>query len=424
MRIVYTPHPVTDRSSALSRKYLEGLNPISGKPILEDIVAALTEPVSDEDKGTGFLPREPRTRFLEPETVENLEKYFYENNFTDELPIVLPTEEKVAAMLKATSHRPDELVGKMAASPPHEAWEYTVEMVAVNAVMSGAKPEYFPAILAIASTGATSLISSTSSYARMALFNGPVAKEIGMNSGIGAMGPFNRANATIGRCWTLISKNLGGSGTPGETYMGSQGSPLNYNNLCFPETEEGLPPGWKPFHVQKGFKPAESVVSIFGGWSLSNIAWYTPLPVHEVIRGWLEHFFSTSVTQATIIMDPTVAADVAAAGFDSKKAFADYLIRNTGTPGWLYWQTRQEEMQQGRKGAEPFASYLKLGKENVVPVSRFTGKAVMGTPVNPSVNFPASPTPIEIIVMGGGTNTYWSGGDFSYQSSTSIDEWR
>ena len=92
MRIVYTPHPVTDRSSALSRKYLEGLNPISGKPILEDIVAALTEPVSDEDKGTGFLPREPRTRFLEPETVENLEKYFYENNFTDELPIVLPTE--------------------------------------------------------------------------------------------------------------------------------------------------------------------------------------------------------------------------------------------------------------------------------------------------------------------------------------------
>ena len=244
------------------------------------------------------------------------------------------------------------------------------------------------------------------------------------NSGIGAMGPFNRANATIGRCWTLISKNLGGSGTPGETYMGSQGSPLNYNNLCFPETEEGLPPGWKPFHVQKGFKPAESVVSIFGGWSLSNIAWYTPLPVHEVIRGWLEHFFSTSVTQATIIMDPTVAADVAAAGFDSKKAFADYLIRNTGTPGWLYWQTRQEEMQQGRKGAEPFASYLKLGKENVVPVSRFTGKAVMGTPVNPSVNFPASPTPIEIIVMGGGTNTYWSGGDFSYQSSTSIDEWR
>jgi hypothetical protein len=424
LRMVYTPHPVTDRSSGISRKYLEGRDPVTGRLILEEIVAALTEPVSNEDKGTGFLPRDSRTRLLEPDTSENLEKYFYENNFTDGLPIVLPTEEKVAEMLKATSHEPDEPVGRMAASTPHEAWEYTVEMVAVNAVMSGAEPEYFPAILAIASTGATSLISSTSSYARMALFNGPVVKEIGMNSGVGAMGPFNRANATIGRCWTLISKNLGGSGTPGETYMGSQGTSLNYNNLCFPETEEGLPPGWKPFHVQKGYRQEESVVSIFGGWSLSNIAWYSPLPIYQVIRGWLEHFFSTSVSGATIIMDPTVAADIAAAGFDSKEMYADYLIRNTGTPGWLYWQTRQKEMQQAGEGVEPFASYLKLGEKNVVPVSRFTGEAVMGVPVNPSVNFPRSPTPIEIVVMGGKTNTYWSGGDFSYSYGESIDKWR
>ncbi len=424
MRTVFTPHPVTDRSSGVSRKYLEGKDPVTGKPFLEEIIAALTEPVSKEDGETGYLPREPRPRFLVPDTVESLEKYFYENNFTDGLPIVLPTEEKVAEMLKATSHEPEEYVGKMAASTPHEAWEYTVEMVAVNAVMSGAKPEYFPAILALASTGATSLISSTSSYARMALFNGPIVQEIGMNSGVGAMGPFNRANATIGRCWTLISKNLGGSGTPGETYMGSQGTSLNYNNLCFPETEEELPPGWQPFHVQKGFQRSESVISIFGGWSLNNIAWYSPMPIYQVIRGWLEHFFSTSVTGATIIMDPTVAADIAAAGFDSKRAYADYLIRNTGTPGWLYWQTRQEELRQAERGVEPYASYIKLGENNVIPVSRFTGEAVMGVPVNPSVNFPRSPTPIEIIVMGGKTNTYWSGGDFSYASSTTVDKWR
>ncbi|MEJ2109989.1 MAG: hypothetical protein P8Z37_08760 [Acidobacteriota bacterium] len=424
MRIVYTPHPVTDRSPEISRKYLEGKDPVTGKPILEEIVDALTEPVSGEDKGTGFLPRESRPRFLDPDTEGNLERYFYENNFTDGLPIILPTEEKVAEMLKATSHRPDEVVGKMAASTPHEAWEYTVEMVAVNAVMSGAKPEYFPAILAIASTGATSLVSSTSSYARMALFNGPFDEEIGMNSGVGALGPFNRANATIGRCWTLISKNLGGSGTPGETYMGSQGTPLNYSNLCFPETEDGLPEGWIPFHAQKGFEPSESVVSIFGGWSLDNIAWFSPLPIHQVIRGWLEHFFSTVVTGATIIVDPTVAADIAAAGFDSQKAFADYLIRNTGTPGWLYWQTRREEMEQARQGIEPYASYLSLGEDNVLPISRFKGDLVIGVPVNPSVNFPRSSTPIEIIVMGGKTNTYWSGGDFSYATSASIDEWR
>jgi hypothetical protein len=424
MRMVYTPHPVTDRPAALRRKYLEGKDPITGNPILEEIVAGLTKPLSDEDKQTGFLPRPPRTRLLEPDTAENLERYFYDNEFTDGLPIVLPTEKKVADMLQATSHKPDEIVGRMAPSTPHEAWEYTVEMVAVNAVMSGAKPEYFPAILALASTGATSLVSSTSSYARMALFNGPVVQEIGMNSGIGAMGPFSRANSTIGRCWTLISKNLGGSGKSGETYMGTQGSALNFSNLCFPETEDGLPSGWNPFHVQKGFKKTDSVVSIFGGWSLSDICWYTPLPIYRVIRGWLEHFFSTSVGGATLILDPTVAADVSAAGFKSKEAYADYLVKNTGTPGWLYWQTRQKELEQAKKGVEPFASYLKVGENGVIPISRFAERLTIGVPVNAFSGFPAYRTPIEIIVTGGGTNTYWSGGDFAYSASVSIDKWR
>jgi hypothetical protein len=75
MRMVYTPHPVTDRPAAICRKYLEGKDPITGNPILEEIVAGLTMPLSDEDKQTGFLPRSPRTRLLEPDTVENLEKY-------------------------------------------------------------------------------------------------------------------------------------------------------------------------------------------------------------------------------------------------------------------------------------------------------------------------------------------------------------
>ncbi len=424
MRMVYTPHPVTDRPAVLCREYLEGKDPLSGKPILQEIVEVLTKPLSDEEKKTGFLPRAPRTRLLEPDTAENLENYFHDNNFTDGLPIVLPTEQRVAEMLKATSRDSDELVGTMRPSPPHEAWEYTVEMVAVNAVMAGAKPEYFPAILAIASTGVTSLFSSTSSFARMALFNGPIVQEIGMNTGIGAMGPFNRANSTIGRCWTLISKNLGGSGKPGETYLGSQGNALSYSNLCFPETEAGLPAGWNPVHVQKGFKRSDSVVSIFSGWSLSDIAWYSPMPIHQVIRGWLEHFFSTSVGGATVILDPTVAADVAAAGFNSKEAFAEYLAKSTGTPGWLYWQTRQEELKQAKEGVEPYASYLKQGEGAVIPISRFMRGAAMGSRINASEDTPTNPTSIEIVVTGGETNTYWTGTDFGYVASASIDAWR
>jgi hypothetical protein len=313
----------------------------------------------------------------------------------------------------------------MRPSPPHEAWYYTVEMVAVNAVMAGAKPEYFPTILAIASKGLTSMFSSTSSFARMVVVNGPVVKEIGMNTGIGALGPVSRANSSIGRCWTLISKNLGGSGKPGETYLGSQGNQLNYNNICFPETEDGLPPGWKPLHVQKGFNKNESVVSLFSGWSLNDIAWYSPLPIHEVIRGWLEHFFSFGTTQVTLILDPIVAADVASKGYKSKEAFAQYLADNTGTPGWLYWSQNRNALKQAKSGVEPYATWLKQGEGAVVPASRYKGRFRRSNSsfiASKDNNEPT--TSIEIVVTGGGTNTFWSGGDFGYAGSASVDQWR
>jgi hypothetical protein len=425
LRITYTPHPITDRPADLCRKYVAGNDPLTRQPMLQEIYVGLTKPLSEEDSKAGFLKREPRTRLLEPDTPDNLMEYFHEQGFTDGNPVILPTEERVAEMLKATSREPDEWVGQMRPSPPHEAWYYTVEMVAVNAVMAGAKPEYFPTILAIASKGFTSMFSSTSSFARMVVVNGPVVKEIGMNTGIGALSPVNRANSSIGRCWTLISKNLGGSGKPGETYLASQGNNLSYNNLCFPEAEDGLPPGWNPLHVQKGFKKSESVISLFSGWSINDIAWYSPLPQHEVIRGWLEHFFSFGTSQATLILDPIVAADVASKGYSSKEAFARWLADNTGTPGWLYWSQHQNELKQAKEGVEPYAGWLAKGEGTVVPVSRYRGRfrrsnsSFMASKDN---NEPT--TSIEIVVTGGGTNTFWSGGDFGYAGSASVDQWR
>lgn len=426
MRITYTPHPITDRPADLCRKYVAGNDPISGQPMLAQIHAALTRPLSAEDSKAGFLKRDPRSRLFEPNTPDRLMDYFHAQGFTDGNPVILPTEKKVAEMLKATSRRPDEWVGQMRPSPPHEAWYYTVEMVAVNAVMAGAKPEYFPTILAIASKGLTAMFSSTSSFARMVVVNGPVAGEIGMNAGIGAMGPLNQANSSIGRCWTLISKNLGGSGKPGETYLGSQGNPLNYNNLCFPENEEGLPPGWNPLHVQKGFKKSDSVVSLFSGWSMSDIAWYSPLPIHEVVRGWLEHFFSFGTTQAAIVLDPIVAADIASKGYGSKEAFAAYLADNTGTPGWLYWSQNESQLQQAKAGVEPYAGWLKQGPGAVVPVSRYKkgGQAARNPAFMASKDSGEPTNSIEIVVTGGGTNTFWSGGDFGYAGSASVDQWR
>src|SRR5207253_11252127 len=182
-------------------------------------------------KGVGFDRSTPR--LCEPDTAENVEQLFLEQNWTDKLPIVLPTEARVEAMLKHTHHKPDEVVGHMRPTHFREYWEYTVEKVAVNAVMAGARPEYFPVILAIAASGVSGRGSTTSSAAGMVVVNGPVCDEIGMNSGTGALGPYNHANATIGRAFGLLSQNLQGGSEPGLTYMGSQGNNYAYNCVTF-----------------------------------------------------------------------------------------------------------------------------------------------------------------------------------------------
>jgi hypothetical protein len=99
-------------------------------------------------------------------TEDNLQRLFIENHWTDMLPIVLPTEARVEAMLKGTSHPPEKIVGRLRPTVFREAWESTVEKVAVNAVMAGARPEYLPVILALASSGITARSSSTTSSRR------------------------------------------------------------------------------------------------------------------------------------------------------------------------------------------------------------------------------------------------------------------
>jgi len=262
MRQVYIPHPVMGKTEAELRAYIEGNSPQTGRPVMQEIVEGLTEVLTDEDlKGLTF--ERSTQRLCDPATEDELNQLFLDNDWTDKLPIILPTEARVAEMLEHTTRKPSEIVGHMAATHFREYWEYTVEKVAVNAVMAGARPEYFPLILALAASGVSARGSSTSSMASMAVVNGPIRQELEMNSGTGAMGPYNHANATIGRAFGLLSQNLQGSSVPGHTYMGSQGNNYAYNSITFAENEERSP--WEPLHVQRGFKPTDSVVSVFGG---------------------------------------------------------------------------------------------------------------------------------------------------------------
>src|SRR5437588_12284306 len=116
--------------------------------------------------------------------------------------------------------------------------------------MAGARPAYFPVILALAPTGVTARGSSSSAVAAIAVVNGPIRGEIGMNAGTGAMGPYSHANATIGRAYGLLSQNGQGGSVPGLSYMGNQGNSYAYKSLTFAENEEHSP--WAPVHVQHG----------------------------------------------------------------------------------------------------------------------------------------------------------------------------
>lgn len=407
LRFAFIPHPVAYRPAEECRKKILGNDPITHKPFLLEIIEGLTKPLTEEEKKTGIIER-PRERLLPPDIPDNLQALFRNNEWTAYLPIILPTEDKVAEMLKGTSHNPDEKVGEMWPSSPHEKWSYNVEQVAANAVMAGAKPEFLPVILAIASTGQTSLFTSTNSFTAMVCVNGPITREINMNSSIGTLGPFNHANATIGHAWTLISKNLGNGGAPGRKYMGSQGQGHNYNNLCFAEREERLPPGWEPFHVQKGSKPEESAVSIFNGWSWSNIGGFETKKSSTIKRFFT---YQTQCCGQTMVLDPLVADLLYKEGFKTKEQLNQWLKENVMFPQEEYWGEmfgvsggHPKELEQAKAGVEPYASWLKLPEGAVIPVPR-----------NVDVN---------IMVAGGETNPYWQGGTLRYIASASVDNWR
>src|SRR5581483_3602661 len=169
----FTPTPVGGKTPQELDAYIAGTDPVTKQPLMQEIIGHLTRPLNEEEQKTGLVKREKK-RLIGPDTPARLQQYFDDRFWTDQLPIIMPTEERVAEMLRHTSHKPSEVVGSMRVTGEREAWQYTVETVASNAVMAGAKPEYFPAILALAATQTNAHSSSTSSMAGMAVFNGPI----------------------------------------------------------------------------------------------------------------------------------------------------------------------------------------------------------------------------------------------------------
>jgi hypothetical protein len=404
LRQVFVPQPIMGKTPAQLRAYIDGRDPISGRPVMQEVVSGLTRPFEADELGPAEFDR-GTPRLVEPDTEDNLHRLFLENRWTDMLPIVLPTEARVAAMLARTRRRPDEIVGRMRSTHFREHWAYTVEKVAVNAVMAGARPEYFPVILALAATGVTARSSSSSAMAAMAVVNGPVRHELEMNAGTGAMGPYNHANATIGRAWGLLSQNGQGGSVPGLSYMGNQGNNYAYNSVTFAENEERSP--WEPFHVQHGLKAEESAVSVFSGVRATSFT----LGLRE--RYWREHVRNLlrgidPNGPPTLLLDPIAARQfVDRGGFTKKDALLDWIHDNARMPAGEYWDYQLVQnyiYPRATFGEEPWATWLKAAPEALIPMFRRED--------------------IHAVVVGGETNGYWRIMGCNYQKTVSVDAWR
>src|SRR4051794_41820022 len=147
MRQAYVPQPIMGKSAGQLRAYIDGPDMKTGRPFMREVIEGLTGNLDAQDLRDSSFDRST-PRLLDVDTEENLQALFEESNWTDSLPIVLPTEERVEAMLRNTSHAPDEIIGRMRPTNFRELWAYDVEKVAVNAVMAGTQTDSASAPLA------------------------------------------------------------------------------------------------------------------------------------------------------------------------------------------------------------------------------------------------------------------------------------
>jgi hypothetical protein len=193
-------------------------------------------------------------------STRELIEYCYARGWTDGLPVVPATEEIVAEFLAQTDRDPNEVIMYQ----PHLNRRASVRVAAINAVMAGCKPEYFPVVVAALEAmfdeafNLHTVLTSTGGAALCAIVSGPVAQEIGMNARHNVLGQGNRANATIGRALRLVAMNVLGS-RPGESDASSFGHPGKFT-FCF--AEDPPPEPWAPLRVQLGYFEEDTTVTV------------------------------------------------------------------------------------------------------------------------------------------------------------------
>ena len=337
------------------------------------------------------------------DSIDAIFEEFYKNGWTDGLPIVPPTKERVAAMVAGANRPASDVVAIM---PPREVGA-TVEKIAINAVMAGCLPEYMPVIIAATEAmadpefGLSSHGVTTSAIAVMLIINGPVRKKLEINDSWGLFGPGWRANATIGRAISLIQLNIGGR-VPGTICKSVVANPERYG-CCIAEREEIS--SWEPFHVQRGFKreestvtvvPAQHFISMEAGYELptadhliQEIATHLHLPgVFSVYPRWGAEIY--------MVFCPDYAHILEQGGW-TKESVKQYLWENTmDIDPSIFSQHMYEQMcKRDRDEVPMWGSRKALIEKGVVQTPTKTQVSHKGIALAPN------PDVFKIIVAGG-----------------------
>lgn len=320
--------PVASFPGALSVETAKSFREKLDGGVLDDIVAKLMGTVHETPSE---VLRESQKNISFSGSLEDIYQVFSENQWTDGLPIIPPTIEKMEAFLQFTDRHPDE---EVAILPPANL-RATPRNIAANGVMAGCQPESMPLLLAIVEALGDRYfnlehLGTTWGDIPFAVVNGPIAKQLGIQHGQGAVSL--GANPVIGRFIGLIVRNVAGF-KPGETYMGTWGYPLPF---VFAENEEESP--WEPYHVGKGFDRNTSTVTLGGTFNWGPQKSWNDVKSTDIGLDWLCDYagkliqapktWMTKINDMyTLLLTPPVARRIAESGF-SKKGFIDYLWKN------------------------------------------------------------------------------------------------
>ena len=329
-------------------------------------------------------------------------EFFFSQGWTDGLPIVPPTVEKVQEFLTVAGRKPTDVIG----TEPIKGYRLTAEKVAVNAVMAGCQPEYFPIVIAAVEAvtdpafNLNAISIATDGATVFVVVNGPMAREIGINSGVNLFGPGNRANATIGRALHLLISNATGA-TASRMVKATIGHPGMFT-WCAAEAEELSP--WEPMHIQRGFEHDQTTVSVFAALPPIQVRNHVDKRPEDIVRSFAAGMMAASygiygaVTAdrgMVVVMSPELSRHFGSAGWskrDVQKCLFDVSRQNV--VAWI-----GKEIEEGRHASEisePVSGAVK-GLENISVVVA-GGDAGAFASIIPVVEWPSEGHPLTKLV--------------------------